>query len=238
MIMRFRDRTDAGQQLAGRLEAYSYRPDVLVLGLPRGGVPVAFMVATALHVPMDILLVRKLGVPGAEELALGAIASGGREANGGEGALVQVLNKDLIRARHIAQAAIRQVIRREQQELERRERAYRADRPFPSITKRIVILADDGLATGATMWAAVAVVRQHQPARVVVAVPVGDHTACMALRGDADEVLCVWEPEPLGAVAAWYQEFAPTSEDELKRVLDRMQARAWHFQQAPELGDS
>jgi putative phosphoribosyl transferase len=221
----FRDRTDAGQQLAAHLQAYAYRPDVLVLGLPRGGVPVAFVVATTLHVPMDLLLVRKLGAPGAEELALGAIASGGS----GDPVLARVLNTDLVHALRISDAAIRQVVRREEQELERRARAYRGDQPFPPLAGRTILLVDDGIATGATMQAALAVVRPQQPACVVVAAPVAHRATCAELRRAADEVVCVLEPDPLWAVALWYQEFPQTSDDEIRRLLGRMRARAWRF---------
>jgi putative phosphoribosyl transferase len=250
MIAPFRDRTDAGQQLVACLGAFAYRPDVLVLGLPRGGVPVAFVVASTLHVPMDLLLVRKLGVPGREELAFGAIASGkgyadgsadgsatgsaDGHADGSDVVLVQLLNHEILRAHRLSDAVVRHVVRQEEAELARRERAYRGDRPFPSLAGRAVLLVDDGLATGATMRAALAAVRREQPARVVIATPVGDHAACMALRGAVDAVVCVREPEPLRAVAAWYQEFPPTSDEEVQAVLERMRARAWRFAQAPQ----
>src|SRR5438128_1740318 len=175
--MLFRDRTDAGRELADRLAAYADRPDVLVLALPRGGVPVGFEVAQALHAPLDVFLVRKLGLPGHEELAMGAIASGG----------VRVLNQDVLRTLHVPDALIEQAVAEERRELKRRERAYRGDRPAPQVRGRTVILVDDGLATGSTMRAAVAALRQQDPARVVVAVPVGAPETCAAFESEADE---------------------------------------------------
>jgi putative phosphoribosyl transferase len=230
----FRDRTDAGQHLAARLEAYAYRPDVLVLGLPRGGMAVAFVVASMLHVDLDIVVVRKLGVPGQNELALGALAllpsRGG--SNGTMDRLVaRVLDADLVRRLRIPDAVIGQIVRREEQELERRERQYRGNRSAPSLAGRTLLLIDDGIATGATMQAALAVVRQQQPARVVAAAPVAHRDTCTDLRRVADEVVCVLEPDPLWAVAVWYQQFPQTSDHEIHRLLGRMQARAWHFQE-------
>jgi erythromycin esterase-like protein/predicted phosphoribosyltransferase len=210
-IQPFRDRTDAGRRLAERLREYAGRDDVVVLALPRGGVPVAFEVARALDAPLDVFLVRKLGVPGHEELALGAIATGG----------VRVLSQPLIESLDIPPETIEAIDARERRELERRERAYRDGRPPPVLAGRIVILVDDGLATGSTMWAAVHAVRQEEPARVVVAVPVADPDVCASLRRAADDVVCLMTPRPLRAVGAWYEDFAQTSDDEVRELLRR-----------------
>src|SRR3981189_654114 len=177
--MYFRDRREAGRQLSQHLAAYANRPDVLVLALPRGGVPVAFEVARALHAPLDVFLVRKLGLPGREELAMGAIASGG----------VRVLNEDVVRALRIPENVIDAVAAAEQRELERRERLYRGDRPPPAVRGRTVILVDDGLATGSTMRAAVAALRQQGAARIVVAVPIGAPETCAEFEQEADDVI-------------------------------------------------
>jgi len=187
---RFRDRTQAGQLLATKLTAYANCPDVLVLALPRGGVPVAFEVARALHAPLDVLIVRKLGVPGQEELAMGAIASGG----------VRVLNDDVVQVLALPEAVITTVAARAQHELERRERLYRGDRPASDVRGRSIILVDDGMATGATMRAAVAAVRQHQPARIVIAVPAAAASTCEEFAAEGDEVVCVSRPEAFFAV--------------------------------------
>ena len=205
----FVDRRDAGRVLALRLEKYTGRDDVIVLGLPRGGVPVAHEVARALGAPMDLFLVRKLGTPGHRELAMGAIASGG----------IRVLNVDVVRSYGIHESAIDQVAREEEQELQRRERAYRAGRPAPALEDRIVILVDDGLATGSTMRAAVQAVRQRHPSRVVVAVPVGARETCAELAAAAGEVICARMPEPFSAVGQWYLDFAQTEDDEVRRLL-------------------
>ena len=207
--MHFRDRVDAGRALARLLASHAGRPDVLVLGLPRGGVPVAAEVARTLHVPLDVFLVRKLGVPGHEELAFGAIAEGG----------VRVLNDELIRDLHVRPEAVERVSIREEQELRRHDQLYRAGRPFPGVAGRTVILIDDGLATGATMEAAVRAVRQQAPARIVVAVPVGARETCARLATVADEVVCVATPSPFDAVGLWYQDFRPTSDDEVRALL-------------------
>jgi predicted phosphoribosyltransferase len=207
--MPFRDRTDAGQRLAAKLAAYADRPDVLVLALPRGGVPVGFEVARALHVPLDVFLVRKLGLPQQPELAMGAIASGG----------IRVLNDDVVRRLRIPDEVIDAVAEEELQELERRERRYRGSRPAPDIRGKAIILVDDGLATGSTMRAAVAALREQQPARIVVAVPVGAAETCAAMRDDADEVICARTPEPFYAVGLWYQNFAQTTDAEVRGLL-------------------
>jgi len=209
--MLFRDRTEAGERLAGRLVAYQDRPDVVVLALPRGGVPVAFAVARALHVPLDVFLVRKLGLPGHEELAMGAIASGN----------VRVLNDDVVHMLQIPGHVIDAVAVEEQQELDRRERDYRGDRTVPDVRGRTVILIDDGLATGSTMRAAVAALRQQEPARIVVAVPVGAPETCAELQSEADEVICAETPEPFGAVGLWYEDFKQTTDADVHELLER-----------------
>ena len=205
---RYLDRIDAGRALAGLLGKYAGRDDVIVLGLPRGGVPVAAEVARALHAPLDAFLVRKLGVPGHEELAMGAIASGG----------VRVLNDSVVQMLAIPGDAIDRVAEREGRELARRDRAFRGDRPLPDMSGKTVILVDDGLATGATMRAAVKALKAMNPARVVVAVPVGAAETCAQLREDA-EVVCAITPSPFHAVGAWYEEFGQTSDEEVQAAL-------------------
>jgi putative phosphoribosyl transferase len=207
--MMFHDRHDAGRQLADRLTHHAGRPDAIVLALPRGGVPVGFEVARALGVPLDVFLVRKLGVPGREELAMGAIASGG----------VRVLNEEVIHALRIPPAIIDAVAAEEQAELERREQAYRDGRPAPDVRGRVAILVDDGLATGSSMRAAVEALRQRDPARIVVAVPVGAPETCAVLGEIADEVVCGYEPEHFAAVGLWYEDFTQTSDDEVRELL-------------------
>jgi predicted phosphoribosyltransferase len=205
----FRDRVEAGELLAESLSRYRDRDDVLVLALPRGGVPVAHEVATALGLPLDVYVVRKLGVPGHEELAMGAIASGG----------VRLLNDEVIGALGIPASVIDSVARSEQLELDRREVLYRGRRAPIVLANKTVILVDDGLATGSTMRAAVMAVRQHQPARVIVAVPVGAPSTCASLAREADEVVCVRMPDPFVAVGLWYQDFTPTSDHEVRSLL-------------------
>jgi predicted phosphoribosyltransferase len=204
-----RDRREAGVMLAGYLRSYAARRDVAVLALPRGGVPVGYEVARALRAPLDAFVVRKLGVPGQEELALGAIASGG----------VRVLNDEVMAWAQPSPAVMEAVTRAEQAELERREAAYRGGRPMIPVEGLIVILVDDGLATGATIQAAVLAVRQLQPAQVVVAVPVGAREACARLRQVADDVICPLTPELFSAVGQWYEDFSQTSDDEVHRLL-------------------
>jgi predicted phosphoribosyltransferase len=205
----FRDRTEAGQQLAERLSAYANRDDVIVLGLPRGGVPVAYEVAKRLHVPLDVFIVRKLGVPGYEELALGAIASGG----------VRVLNQDVVRVLPDAEQIVEAVTANELVEMERRERAYRDDRSPPNVRGRIVILIDDGLATGATMHAAVQALREQQPAKIVVAVPVCAPETCREIEKITDETIWLFAPEWFHGVGQFYDDFSQTSDDEVRRLL-------------------
>jgi putative phosphoribosyl transferase len=207
--MRFVNRLDAGRQLAGQLTEYAGRRDVVVLALPRGGVPVAFEVALKLGAPLDVFLVRKLGVPGHPELAMGAIAAGG----------IKVLNEDLIRDLGVPPAVVQQVALREQLELERRDRAYRGDRPPSTLRDRTVILVDDGLATGATMQAAVEALGPQGPAQIVVAAPVGARSTCDRLRQIADRVICVATPEPFDAVGVWYRDFEQISDEEVVRLL-------------------
>jgi len=207
----FADRAEAGELLAERLTAYRDRDDVVVLALPRGGVPVAREVARALGVRLDVYVVRKLGVPGHEELAMGAIATGG----------VRLLNHDVIDALGIPMNVIDAVAAREQQELARREQAYRGDRGPIALTNKTVILVDDGLATGATMRAAVMAARQQQPARVIVAVPVGAVSTCADLAAEADDVVCVRTPDPFVAVGLWYRDFTPTTDHEVRSLLGK-----------------
>ena len=207
--MRFRDRVDAGQQLATALTEFVDRPDVIVLALPRGGVPVACEVATALSLPMDVFLVRKLGVPGHPELAMGAIAAGD----------VQVLSDDLIRDLRIPPVLVQQAVARERVELERRDRLFRGSRPAPDVRNHTVLLVDDGLATGSTMEAAIAALRQQNPARIVVAAPVGASGTCARLSRLADRVVCLLTPHPFEAVGQWYERFDQTSDDEVQRLL-------------------
>jgi putative phosphoribosyl transferase len=207
--MIFANRTAAGKYLATKLEHYQNDPAVLVLALPRGGVPVGFEVARALHAELDIFLVRKLGVPGHEELAMGAIATGG----------VRVLNDQVLRMLPLPKDLIDSVSAEEQRELERRERLYRGDRPAAQIRGRTIILVDDGLATGSTMRAAVAALRKQDPARLVVAVPVGATETCAEFQHEADESICATTPDPFYAVGYWYGDFEQTTDDEVRELL-------------------
>ncbi len=208
-----RDRVAAGQALARLLDDYRRNPNAIVLALPRGGVPVAYEIATALELPLDLMLVRKLGVPGHEELAMGAIASGD----------VRVLNRDVVDYLHIGDATIDAVAEAEGEELRRRDRVYRGERPFPALGGNQVIIVDDGLATGSTMQAAVEAVRRQSPARIVVAVPVGAPETVLRLQTLADEVVCPFQPEYLSAIGRWYVDFSQTTDEE---VLDLLH-RAW-----------
>jgi predicted phosphoribosyltransferase len=207
----FQDRRAAGRVLAGLLQRYAHRPDVIVLALPRGGVPVGFEVAAALGAPLDVFLVRKLGVPGHEELAMGAVSSGN----------VRVLNEDVVGSLRIPEGVIDAVTARELQELDRRELAYRGDRPEPDVRGRTVILVDDGLATGSSMLAAIHALRQRQPARIVVAVPAAPPDVCEQMRRKADAAVCVITPEPFESVGSWYEEFSQTRDDEVRDLLAR-----------------
>ena len=215
MPVPFRDRAAAGRLLAEKLTAYAGRTDVLVLALPRGGVPVAFEVAQALEVPLDVFVVRKLGVPGHEELAMGAIASGG----------ITVLNEDVIQALHPPLRVIEAVAAREFQELGRRERAYRGDRPAIDVHGKVVILVDDGMATGSTMRAAVAALRRLGPARIVVATPAAAPSTCAEIGREADECVCCIMPDPFYAVGVWYEDFSQTTDEEVRELLERAAAQ-------------
>lgn len=207
--MLFKDRRFAGQVLAKELTAYGNDPDVLVLGLPRGGIPVAFEVAKTLNAPLDVLVVRKLGVPDQEELAMGAIASGG----------VRIVNQHIISLVKISDEVIARVAAQEERELDRRERLYRRNRPLKDLQGRTVILVDDGLATGATMWAAVVTVRKQQPAQIVIAVPVAAPETCQELETEVDEIVCISTPSPFQSVGLWYESFPQTTDEEVRDLL-------------------
>jgi putative phosphoribosyl transferase len=213
MELPFENRTDAGRRLGQALSAYAGRSDLIVLGLPRGGVPVAYEVARALSAPLDLLVVRKLGTPGREELAMGAIASGG----------ICVLNREVVSAYRIDDATIEAATAQERRELARRERLYRGDRPYPALEDRCVILVDDGIATGATLRAGLAALRQHSLARLVIAVPVAPPDTVERLRGEADDIVCLATPEPFFAVGQWYRDFSQTTDAEVRELL----TRAW-----------
>ncbi|MGH2708439.1 MAG: phosphoribosyltransferase [Gemmatimonadales bacterium] len=208
---RFRDRTEAGRRLAETLAPYAGRPNLLVLALPRGGVPVGYEVARALHAPLDVMLVRKLGVPGHEELAMGAIASGG----------VRIISDDIVGSLAIPDRVIAAVAAAEEEELERRERVYREGRPPRPVRGRTLILVDDGLATGSTMRAAAAALRAQGPERLIVAIPVAPPEVCEAIRAEVDDVVCALAPEPFLAVGAWYEDFSQTTDDEVRELLHR-----------------
>jgi putative phosphoribosyl transferase len=208
---RFRNREEAGRLLADRLRKYANRSDVIVLALPRGGVPVGFEIASALQVRLDVFVVRKLGVPGQEELAMGAIASGG----------VRVLNEEIVRGLGLSSSAIERTAQEEEQELLRREQLYRNGRPFPELKNRIVILVDDGLATGSSMRAAAQALRRHEPARIIVAVPTAAPETCEEFKSEVDEIICAITPEPFYAVGLWYEEFPQTSDEEVRDLLAR-----------------
>jgi predicted phosphoribosyltransferase len=208
--MYFHDRFEAGQALSEKLLKYRGRPDVMVLALPRGGVPVAFDVAKALEAPLDVFLVRKLGVPGHEELAMGAVADGN----------VVVQNDDVVTSLGIPDELIESVARRERRELQRQRELYRDGEPPPQVKEKIVILVDDGLATGSTMRAAIAALKKQEPKRLIVAVPVGAAETCAELRKEADEVLCAMIPRQFVAVGAWYEDFSPTSDATVRALLE------------------
>jgi predicted phosphoribosyltransferase len=208
---RFRDRVEAGRLLAERLRDYAGRDEVVVLGLPRGGVPVAYELSKALGAPLDVFVVRKLGLPGHEELAMGAIATGG----------VLVLDENLLRRLGVREEQLERTVAAEVEELRRREAAYRGDRGPPDLTGKTVILVDDGLATGSTMRAAAEAVRRYDPARIVVAVPVAAEETCDQFRDLVDEIKCAVTPHPFHAVGLWYQDFAPTTDEEVRELLAR-----------------
>jgi putative phosphoribosyl transferase len=213
MPLPYKNRADAGLQLAEALKHSANRPDVLVLALPRGGVPIASEVAKALEAPLDLLLVRKLGVPGQEELAMGAVATGG----------IRVLHDEVIRGLAISDAELDRVVTEERQALQQRAQAYRGGRPAPEIQGRCVILVDDGLATGATMRAAIAAVRQQAPAEIVVAVPIAPQDTITALSEEVDYVVCLATPQPFISISRWYKDFAPVTDAEVRNLL----RRAW-----------
>ncbi len=206
----FENRTEAGRFLANKLMHYANRPDVIVFGLPRGGVPVAYQVAQALNAPLDVFIIRKLGVPGHEELAMGAIATGG----------VSFLNKELIESMNISMPQIEAVVSREYEEMLRREQLYRGNRLLPDVRGQTVILVDDGLATGASMWAAVTAIRKFNPNKIVVAVPVASAQTCEEFKHLLDEVVCGITPDPFIAVGIWYEDFSETSDDEVRALLE------------------
>jgi len=206
---RFLDRSDAGRQLAAKLERYADHGDVLILALPRGGVAVGYELARALHAPLDVLIVRKVGVPGQEELAMGALASGG----------LLVINEEVTRVLGISEDQVRFAAAREQTELDRRERVYREDRRPPDVRGRTILLVDDGIATGSTMLAAVRALRANHPARIVVAAPVAPPEVCTRLREEADDVVVVQTPEPFIAIGRWYREFPQLTDDDVRRLL-------------------
>jgi putative phosphoribosyl transferase len=228
MPVRFLDRRDSGRQLAAKLASYAGEASLLVLGLPRGGLPVAYEVARALHAPLDVLVVRKLGVPGHRELAMGAIASRG----------LRVLNLDLIEALGISPAAVESVTESELRELERQRRIYRGDVPFPELAGRSIIVVDDGLATGSTMRAAVGALRQSNSARIIVAVPVAASETARSLREEADGVVCISEPHDFHAVSVWYEDFSQTSDEEVRKLLESSsQKGAFHVDVSRRTGD-
>jgi putative phosphoribosyl transferase len=216
MMLPFDNRVQAGHLLGQALHAYAERNDVLVLALPRGGLPVGFEIAKAIGAPLDVVMVRKLGTPGQEELAIGAIATGG----------ARVLNQDLVAELGISEETINSITAREQQELERRSRAYRGQQPFPEVKGRCIIVVDDGLATGATMRAAVAALRAQAPARIVVAVPVAPPSTVGQIRQEADEIVCLDTPEPFLGVGRWYRDFPQMTDEEVKDLLARSREMA------------
>ena len=213
--MLFEDRFEAGRVLASKLGQFSGRHDVVVLALPRGGVPVGYEVAHALHAPLDVLVVRKLGTPGQEELAMGALAPGG----------ITVLNREVIQALEIPQQIIDAAVGREQSELERREREYREGRPAADVKGRAVIVVDDGVATGSSMRVAARALRKQGAREIVVAVPVAARSTCEEFQGEVDDLICVATPEPFWAVGQWYRNFSQTTDDEVRELLARAAAR-------------
>ena len=226
--MIYRNRSEAGKYLAGLLTSYADRDDVLVLALPRGGVPVAFEVAKELRAPLDIFLVRKLGLPGHEELAMGAIATGG----------VRVLNDDVVDYLEITEDVIDSIAAKELTELERRERAYRGNRPEPNVRGKTVILVDDGLATGSTMRAAASALRQQDPARIVVAVPVSARETCDEYRMGVDEIICAATPERFYGVGRWYRDFSQTTDEEVRELLKRSRSQQREVETEEDLAHS
>ena len=215
MLTQFRDRKEAGKLLAAQLAAYANQQDLIVLALPRGGVPVGFEIAQALHAPLDVIVVRKLGVPGQEELAMGTIATSG----------IRILNKDVVQFLNIPDEVVDHVTAQELKELERRERLYRGERPAYDVGGRTIILVDDGIATGATMHAAVAAIKQRQPTRIIIAVPTAAPSTCDEFAMEVDELVCVIRPEPFIAVGYWYRQFSQTSDEEVHHLLEQANQR-------------
>lgn len=213
---KYLNRYEAGKMLAEQLKGYAKQKNMLVLALPRGGVPVAYEIAKALSLPLDVFIVRKLGVPGHEELAMGALASGN----------VTVFNEDVINSLQISKERIQEVIEAEGQELRRRELAYRGDAPFPSLTGKTILLVDDGIATGATMRAALKALRQSHPASIVIAVPVAEISTCKKMATIADKIVCPLQPVYFNAVGAWYEDFAQTEDKEVYSLLTNFNVRA------------
>jgi len=208
-MMGYKNRSDAGKRLAAKLQIYAGRPDVVVLGLPRGGIPVAFEVARTLQLPLDVFVVRKMGVPGHEELAMGAIASGG----------IRVLNEDVVRSLNISRETIESVEKAQSEELKRREQLYRGNRPGLDVRDLTILLVDDGLATGATMRAAVQALRRQKPVSIIVAVPAAAPEACEELGEEADDIVCAITPDPFFSVGSWYQDFSQTTDEEVGQLL-------------------
>jgi putative phosphoribosyl transferase len=211
MTTRLHDRIEAGQLLASKLTNYADRSDVLVLALPRGGVPVAFEIATKLHLPLDVCLVRKLGVPGHQELAMGAIANGD----------IMAINRDVVDWLNITQKIIERVATKEKEELARRDRVYRGNRPFPEIRDRTIILVDDGIATGATLRAAIITLQEQQPKEIIVAVPIAPPSVYQSLNAEVDKVICLLQPDPLNSISLWYENFSQTTDREVCDLLAR-----------------
>ncbi|ACK73154.1 phosphoribosyltransferase [Gloeothece citriformis PCC 7424] len=203
------NRTQAGQLLAVELNDHKNRSDVLVLALPRGGVPVGFEIAKKLNLPLDVCLVRKLGVPGRKELAMGAIGTGG----------VRIINQEIVTWLNITPESIERVAAEEQKELERRDRLYRENRPFPNLETQTIILVDDGIATGSTLRAAIATLKQHHPKEIIVAVPVASREICQGLKSEVDEVVCLLQPDPLHSISLWYEDFSQTEDQEVRHLL-------------------
>jgi predicted phosphoribosyltransferase len=216
MQIRFENRAEAGRFLATKLMHYANDPNVLVLGLPRGGVPVAYEVARALDAPLDVFVVRKLGAPGHEEMAMGAVAMGG----------VRVLSQQIVKGLAISKPQVEAVVASERAELERREKLYRGDRPMPTMAGRTVILVDDGLATGASMWAAVLALKRFEPGRIVVAVPTAARETCAQFEREVDEVVCAIMPDPFYAVGLWYENFDQTTDEEVRDLLQIARANS------------
>ena len=224
MTRQFHDRLQAGRLLAKKLKPiYGDRSDVLVLGLPRGGVPVAYEIAKVLHAPLDVCIVRKLGVPGHQELAMGAIATGG----------IRVLNEDLVRSLRISPTAIAHVTEREQRELERRDRLYRGYRPVPDLRGRTAVVVDDGIATGSTLKAALSTIKQQQAKQIVVAVPVAPPDVCQELELEVDEAVCLLTPQWLNSISLWYEDFLPTTDEQVRNLLaqNASQLEIWKSQE-------